>query len=160
LTLESSAKANGQYQNRYRFLSPQGRCYSFDSRAGGYGRGEGVAAILLKPLKAAQRYGDTIRGLIRGTAVGSDGRTSGITMPSIDSQISTIRTAYLEARLDPRETFYVEAHGEESDKQLGIQGSDWKQGPGQRLATKRKPLHSRRPFAKTDKPVRSCLSGV
>ncbi|CAI7632521.1 unnamed protein product [Penicillium glandicola] len=86
------------------FLSPDGRCYSFDSRGNGYGRGEGVAAIVLKPLVAALRDGDRIRSVIRGTAVTSDGWTPGITMPSSDRQTDTIRLAYKDANLDPRET--------------------------------------------------------
>ncbi|KAL7945289.1 putative polyketide synthase [Trichoderma barbatum] len=93
------------------FLSPDGRCYSFDSRASGYARGEGVVAILLKPLSAALRDGDTIRSVIRGSAVVSDGKTPGITMPSPISQYATIQRAYKTAGLDPRETVYVEAHG-------------------------------------------------
>ncbi|KAJ4863699.1 acyl transferase domain-containing protein [Trichoderma breve] len=93
------------------FLSPDGRCYSFDSRASGYARGEGVVAILLKPLSAALRDGDTIRSVIRGSAVVSDGKTPGITMPSPVSQYATIQRAYKTAGLDPRETVYVEAHG-------------------------------------------------
>ncbi|KAL4961848.1 uncharacterized protein BDV14DRAFT_210828 [Aspergillus stella-maris] len=93
------------------FLSPHGRCYAFDSRANGYGRGEGVAAVILKPLTAALRDGDSIRACIRGSAVGSDGRTPGITMPSPQAQLWAMRRAYEVAGLDPRETFYVEAHG-------------------------------------------------
>ncbi|PNP44248.1 hypothetical protein TGAMA5MH_03854 [Trichoderma gamsii] len=93
------------------FLSPDGRCYSFDSRASGYARGEGVVALLLKPLSAALRDGDTVRSVIRGSAVVSDGRTPGITMPSPDAQFAAIQRAYKVAGLDPRETVYVEAHG-------------------------------------------------
>ena len=44
----------------------------------------------------------------------SDGRTSGITMPSIDAQLKAVQMAYEEAGVDPRETLYVEAHGEKS----------------------------------------------
>lgn len=94
-----------------RFLSPDGRCYSFDSRASGYARGEGIVALLLKPLSAALRDGDTVRSVIRGSAVVSDGRTPGITMPSPDAQFAAIQRAYKVAGLDPRETVYVEAHG-------------------------------------------------
>ncbi|XHG07542.1 hypothetical protein AWENTII_010681 [Aspergillus wentii] len=98
-------------QSSMQFLSPDGRCYSFDSRANGYGRGEGVAVIFLKPLSAALRDGDAVRAVIRGTSIVSDGRTQGITMPSGESQLATIQKAYQYARLDPSETLYVETHG-------------------------------------------------
>ncbi|KAL4893541.1 hypothetical protein BDV59DRAFT_207648 [Aspergillus ambiguus] len=93
------------------FLSPQGRCYSFDSRANGYGRGEGVAAIMLKRLDVALRDNDPIRAIIRGSNVCSDGRTPGVTMPSCDIQAKMIRRAYDQAGISPIDTTYVEAHG-------------------------------------------------
>ena len=46
-------------------LSPDGQCHSFDSRANGYGRGEGVGVIVLKPLMDAVRDHDVIRAVIR-----------------------------------------------------------------------------------------------
>jgi acyl transferase domain-containing protein len=55
------------------FLSPDGRCYSFDHRANGYARGDGIAAIVLKTLKQALKDGDTIRAVIRGSGVNQDG---------------------------------------------------------------------------------------
>ena len=51
------------------FLSPDSRCYSFDERANGYGRGEGIGVLVLKHVEDAIRDGDTIRAVIRGTAV-------------------------------------------------------------------------------------------
>ncbi|KAL2164963.1 hypothetical protein VTH06DRAFT_259 [Thermothelomyces fergusii] len=93
------------------FLSPDSTCYAFDARANGYARGEGVAALILKPLHAAVRDGDSIRAVIRGTAVNSNGRTPGITMPSRRAQVSLIRSAYEQGRCDPAVTGYFEAHG-------------------------------------------------
>ncbi|OTB01370.1 hypothetical protein M426DRAFT_64143, partial [Hypoxylon sp. CI-4A] len=49
------------------FLSKDGVCYSFDHRATGYGRGEGVISLVLKPFSAAVRDGDMIRAVIRAT---------------------------------------------------------------------------------------------
>ncbi|THC94689.1 hypothetical protein EYZ11_005834 [Aspergillus tanneri] len=92
-------------------LSDHGRCYAFDSRADGFGRGEGVAAIVLKVLDDALRDGDTIHAVIRGTAVNQDGRTPGIMVPSHSAQVKMICRAYQEADLDPRYTTYIEAHG-------------------------------------------------
>lgn len=94
-----------------RFLSDQGRCYSFDDRGSGYGRGEGVAALIIKPLRDALAAGDPIRAVIRNTTVNQDGKTPGITMPSSEAQESMMRSAYADAGLDPTQTTYVEAHG-------------------------------------------------
>lgn len=88
-----------------------GRSYGFDDRAGGYGRGEGVASIVLKPLDLALRDGDPIRAVIRETGLNQDGNTRTITSPRQKSQEDLIAECYLRAGLDPRETTYVEAHG-------------------------------------------------
>jgi acyl transferase domain-containing protein len=93
------------------FLSPDSKCYTFDARANGYARGEGMAALVLKPLSDAIQDGDTIRAVIRGTAVNSNGKTTGITLPSRDAQVSLIRSAYRQAGCDPAVTGYCEAHG-------------------------------------------------
>ncbi|KGO73861.1 Acyl transferase/acyl hydrolase/lysophospholipase [Penicillium italicum] len=92
-------------------LGPQGRSFSFDSRAEGYARGEGVGTVVVKPLGAAIRDGDTIRAVIRETAVNQDGRTPGITVPSADAQERLIREVYWRAGLDLEQTRFVEAHG-------------------------------------------------
>ncbi|KAF1941682.1 hypothetical protein EJ02DRAFT_491319 [Clathrospora elynae] len=93
------------------FLGADSISYAFDERANGYARGEGVGAIILKPLDLALRDNDPVRAIIRGTAASSDGRTPGITMPSKDAQIDLIRSAYRAAALDVSETGYFEAHG-------------------------------------------------
>ena len=48
-----------------RFLSPDGACHSFDASANGYGRGEGIGVLIIKPLDDALRDGDVIRAVIR-----------------------------------------------------------------------------------------------
>ncbi|KAJ5942907.1 hypothetical protein N7516_003075 [Penicillium verrucosum] len=92
-------------------LGPQGRSFSFDSRAEGYARGEGVGTVVVKPLSAAIRDGDTIRAVIRETGVNQDGRTPGITVPSSDAQERLIREVYWRAGLNLEDTSFVEAHG-------------------------------------------------
>ncbi|KAI0836347.1 hypothetical protein F5Y06DRAFT_298710 [Hypoxylon sp. FL0890] len=93
------------------FLSPDSRSFSFDARANGYARGEGVAALYLKPLRRAVLDGDVVRAVVRATASNQDGRTPGLTQPSSDAQESLIRAAYAKAGLELDETRYVEAHG-------------------------------------------------
>ncbi|TLD08310.1 uncharacterized protein PgNI_07155 [Pyricularia grisea] len=92
-------------------LSGDGRSYAFDSRANGFGRGEGAGVIILKPLADALRDGDNIRALVVGSGVNQDGRTNGITMPSGESQLDLMRKVYADNELDPRDCGYVEAHG-------------------------------------------------
>ena len=92
-------------------LSPDGKCKAFDASANGFVRGEGVGAILLKPLSKAVADGDTIYALIRSTAVNQDGHTSGMTVPSRTSQENLVREACRLAGVDPKDISYVEAHG-------------------------------------------------
>ncbi len=66
---------------------------------------------MLKSLDQALRDGDHIRAVIRGSGIGQDGRTPGITMPSSEAQINMIKKVYARANLDPKDTAYVEAHG-------------------------------------------------
>ena len=92
-------------------MSPDGRCYSFDERGNGFGRGEGAACVILKPLNEALKNGDTIRAIIRNSGTNQDGKTSGITLPSEKAQCELIDHLYTSAGLDPLETSYVESHG-------------------------------------------------
>jgi amino acid adenylation domain-containing protein len=93
------------------FMSPDGRCRAFDARANGYVRAEGAGAVVLKPLSRARADGDPVYAVIRGTAVGQDGRSNGLTAPSQDAQAAVLRSAYAAAGVDPRRVAYVEAHG-------------------------------------------------
>jgi acyl transferase domain-containing protein/NADPH:quinone reductase-like Zn-dependent oxidoreductase len=97
--------------SKLHFLSPDGRSHSFDSRANGYSRGEGVSFVVLKPLDLALRDGDMIRAVIRNTGSNQDGNTPGITVPSAQSQKDLIELCYRNAGLNPADTQYVEAHG-------------------------------------------------
>ncbi|KAL2845909.1 hypothetical protein BJY01DRAFT_177125 [Aspergillus pseudoustus] len=98
------------YQSRLKMFSKEGRSYPFDARANGYGRGEGATGVVLKPLSAAIRDGDTIRAVIRNSVLNQDGRTPGISVPSATAQKEAIIRAYRQAKLDLYAD-YVEAHG-------------------------------------------------
>ncbi|MYU24699.1 SDR family NAD(P)-dependent oxidoreductase [Streptomyces sp. SID8352] len=92
-------------------LSPGGRCHTFDSRADGYVRAEGVGAVLLKPLSRALADGDTVRAVIRGSAVGHGGRSHSLTAPTPRGQADTVVAALRDAGVAPESVGYVEAHG-------------------------------------------------
>ena len=67
--------------------------------------------IVLKRLSDAQKDGDRILALIRGTALNQDGRSSGLTAPHGPSQEAVVRAALADAGLTPDEIAFVEAHG-------------------------------------------------
>ncbi|KAK2612687.1 hypothetical protein QQS21_001304 [Conoideocrella luteorostrata] len=94
------------------FLSPSGKCNSFDVKGDGYGRGEGLATLVLKPVSKAVADKNPIRGLIRSVGMNQDGYTSGgITKPSKDMQLKLIQDTYNKANLDMGLTRFFEAHG-------------------------------------------------
>ncbi|AUG76137.1 6-methylsalicylic acid synthase [Kitasatospora sp. MMS16-BH015] len=91
--------------------SPDGSSKSFDAAADGYGRGEGGGVLVLKRLADAQRDGDRVLALIRGSAVHQDGRTEGIMAPSEEAQRHLLRQTYALNGIAPGSVDYVEAHG-------------------------------------------------
>ncbi|MEU3573852.1 SDR family NAD(P)-dependent oxidoreductase, partial [Kitasatospora sp. NPDC036755] len=95
--------------HRAGMLSPDGLCRTFDADADGYVRGEGVGAVVLKPLAAAERDGDAILGVLRGSAYNHGGRANSLTAPNADAQAELITAAV--GGLDPDTVGYVEAHG-------------------------------------------------
>jgi acyl transferase domain-containing protein/acyl carrier protein len=93
------------------FLSPTGRCRTFDAEADGYVRGEGAGVVVLKPFGDALRDGDTVYAVVRGSAVNNDGRSNGLTAPNGSAQEHVIRRAARRSRIGPNEIDYVELHG-------------------------------------------------
>lgn len=67
--------------------------------------------MVIKLLSEALRDGDTIRAVIRATGANQDGRTPGITQPSITAQENIIRDTYQAGGLDLATTRFFEAHG-------------------------------------------------
>ncbi|MEU2923567.1 SDR family NAD(P)-dependent oxidoreductase [Streptomyces sp. NPDC007251] len=90
-------------------LSPDGRCKTFSDRADGYVRGEGVAAVLLKPLEQARRDGDAIWGVVIGSAENHGGRAQSLTAPNGAAQAALVQDAL--RGIDPDSIGYVETHG-------------------------------------------------
>ena len=99
------------FLSRGKFLASDGRCKSFGVGGDGYVPGEGVGAILLKPLSKALKDGDHIYGVIKGSSINHCGKTNGFTVPSPTAQAALIESSLKNARLDPDSISYVEAHG-------------------------------------------------
>ena len=98
--------------SRAGMLAPDGRCKFGDAAANGIVRSEGAGILVLKRLSDAENDGDTILGLIRGTAVVNGGRAgSSLTTPSISGERQAMLEALSDAGVSPSSIQYVEAHG-------------------------------------------------
>ncbi|WP_344637981.1 SDR family NAD(P)-dependent oxidoreductase [Kitasatospora cystarginea] len=93
------------------FASSDGRCRSFGEGGDGYVPGEGVGAVLLRPLEDAVADGDRVLGVIRGSALNHGGHTHGFTVPNPLAQAAVIRGAWRRSGVDPRDIGCIEAHG-------------------------------------------------
>ncbi|MBK9371591.1 MAG: KR domain-containing protein [Deltaproteobacteria bacterium] len=92
-------------------LSARGRCSVFSAEADGFVDAEGVGALVLRPLRDALAAGDTVYGVLLGSAMNSGGHTSGYTVPSPAAQAAVIQAALLDAGVPGEAINAVEAHG-------------------------------------------------
>ncbi|MGH8079673.1 MAG: SDR family NAD(P)-dependent oxidoreductase, partial [Lysobacter sp.] len=92
-------------------LAHDGQCKTFDNGADGFVPGEGVGTVVLKRLSDAERDGDSIHGVIIASGINQDGKTNGITAPSVNSQIELLRDTYRRYAIDASSIDYVETHG-------------------------------------------------
>ena len=92
-------------------LSEDGRCMTFDHRANGYVRSEGVAVVMLKPIGKALADGDRILGVIRASGENHGGRAASPTAPNAAAQKQLLVDVYSRAGIDPTTIGYIEAHG-------------------------------------------------
>ncbi|MCX4784362.1 type I polyketide synthase [Streptomyces sp. NBC_01264] len=100
--------------SQLRALSPSERIRPFHRNADGILIGEGTGVVVLKRLADAERDGDRVYAVIRGTGVSSDGRTSGLVNPDPAGQTRAVRAAWRAAGLDPADPGslgLLEAHG-------------------------------------------------
>ncbi|MDU3219732.1 SDR family NAD(P)-dependent oxidoreductase [Cutibacterium avidum] len=97
------------------FVSDDGHCHSFGDGGNGYVPADGVGTVLLKRLEDAERDGDRIYAVIRGTAVNHGGRMRGYTVPSIEAQAALVGAALADGDVDPRSVSLIEAHGTGTD---------------------------------------------
>ena len=93
------------------FSANEGRCKAFGEGGSGYVPGEGVGALLLKPLARAEADGDHIWGVIKASSLNHGGKTNGYTVPNSKSQTEVILDTLRKAKIDPATINYIEAHG-------------------------------------------------
>jgi amino acid adenylation domain-containing protein/non-ribosomal peptide synthase protein (TIGR01720 family) len=84
---------------------------AFDRRASGTVWGEGVAAVMIKPLAHALRDGDPIHAVIKAVGVNNDGASNGLTAPNAKAQQEILLKTWERARIDPSDIGYIETHG-------------------------------------------------
>ena len=99
------------FLSRTGVLAPDGRSKAFDRSADGFGRGEGCGVLVLRRLSDARADGDVVLAVIAGSAVNSDGASSGFTVPDAEAQEQVIRAALRSARIEPNAVGFVETHG-------------------------------------------------
>jgi len=93
------------------YISGDGHCQSFGEGGDGYIPGEGVGAVILKRLSDAERDGNHIYGILKGSALNHGGKTNGYSVPNPKAQAAVIDRALQEYGIDPRHVSYIEAHG-------------------------------------------------
>ncbi|WP_141584097.1 type I polyketide synthase [Actinomadura sp. WMMA1423] len=99
------------YFAQAKVASPDGRCKPFSSKADGFGRAEGVAALVLRRLEDALADGLPVYAVIKGGAVNHGGRSTTVTAPNPHAQQAVMAEAYERAGVRPEDVAYVETHG-------------------------------------------------
>lgn len=93
-------------------LSLQGKVRAFDERADGTLFADSVGFVGLRRLRDAQRDGNTILAVIKGSAMNNDGMDkAGYSAPSVSGQESVIRSALRNAGMQAGQLGLIEAHG-------------------------------------------------
>jgi acyl transferase domain-containing protein len=110
VNLQLSPRA-GITESQAMMLAEDGLCKTFDDKADGIGRGDGVGLVVLKRLSDALQAGDPICAVIKGSSANHDGRSSGLTVPSERAQEAVLKAALTDAALMPSQVGYIEAHG-------------------------------------------------
>jgi phthiocerol/phenolphthiocerol synthesis type-I polyketide synthase C len=92
-------------------LSPNGLCQTFSANADGFVRAEGAIVLILRNADLAQIKCNPIHGIVLATEVNSDGRTNGISLPSLEAQENLLDKIYARNGIDFDQLAFVEAHG-------------------------------------------------
>ena len=118
--------------SRASMLSPTGLCRPFDAAADGYVRAEGTVVVVLRSMAAARKARNRIHAVIVGSGMNQDGRTTGLSLPSADSQRRLLEKVYGDFAVDPADLAFVEAHGTGTQVGDPIEADALGKGLGQR----------------------------
>ncbi|WP_054749687.1 beta-ketoacyl synthase N-terminal-like domain-containing protein [Ruminiclostridium josui] len=90
-------------------LSKDGQCRPFGAQATGWLPGEGVGAVLIKPVEYAERDKDYIHGVIKGTSIGHSGRSVRFGAPNTVAQEEDIKRLIEISGVSAETISYIEA---------------------------------------------------
>ena len=92
------------------FLSPTGRCHSFDAAADGYARAEGAGVVVLAR-RGEAAAGDVVAPYaeVWGACTNQDGRSATLTAPNPEAQRLMLGAVYGDG--DSTRPFAIECHG-------------------------------------------------
>jgi acyl transferase domain-containing protein len=93
------------------FLSKTGSCKTWDSKADGYCRADGVGSIVLKRLDDAVADKNKILGVILSAATNHSADAISITHPHAGNQAYLYQSVLHDAGVSPLDISYVEMHG-------------------------------------------------
>lgn len=108
----SLPQKSGYLYQKGMIASSDGHCRSFSHAADGTIKSNGVAVIALKKLSKAEKDGDKIYAVLKGSAVNNDGSSKiGFTAPSVDGQSKVMAAALLDAGITADAVSFIETHG-------------------------------------------------
>ncbi|MFC4503991.1 amino acid adenylation domain-containing protein [Streptomyces vulcanius] len=93
-------------------FSPDGHCRPFSADAAGTVGASGTGVVVLKPLAAARRDGDTVYAVVTGSGINNDGSDKlSYSAPALAGQRAAIGAALHRSGRTGADLGYVEAHG-------------------------------------------------
>jgi acyl transferase domain-containing protein/thioesterase domain-containing protein len=102
----------GYFFHEGEIFSVDGHTRPFDARSAGTTMCSATGCVVLKRLADAERDGDNVLAVIRGSAINNDGDDKvGYLAPSVSGQARVVTEALAIAGISPEEISYVEAHG-------------------------------------------------
>jgi acyl transferase domain-containing protein len=97
--------------SRMGVLAKSGKTCALGGQANGFVPGEGVGAVVLKPLQQALQDQDYIYGIIKGTGLNYSGHTRHLTSPNPYAQVKLVTDTLQRFHIQPSTLRYIEVNG-------------------------------------------------